>query len=117
MLQGAIMILVSLAAVASMCAWKLHSRHTDSASKFTPEQREVLSQLRSAQAQLAQTKADIERMLSEARSATPSTVTPQTPDGIQWTVLFDGNVHTLAGPNGPVLWGLCPDGTVRWKMP
>ena len=92
---------------------KLHGIHSNPESKFTPEQREVLDELRSAQAQLDQTKADIADMLAKASLAAANIDT----NGlrVQWVDIQVGDQSIVLCNGKPVLWGFRDDGVVLWK--
>ena len=94
---------------------KLHGIHSNPESKFTPEQREVLDELRSAQAQLDQTKADIADMIDKAKVASANIDTNNL--RVQWIEINVGRGPLITGGDNykGLLWGFRDDGVVLWK--
>lgn len=120
---GGVMILAILA-IGIKVSWRDKSPE----SKFTPEQKAVLSALRTARAEAEQTRAQLEKTKQEIndmlngfrQAAIAKGVNPDVPTS--WLDLHANGQPIVTAPNAQgqqvsVHWGFRDDGLVVWKRP
>lgn len=110
-----VLAFVATAAIAVCCVVIGIRHHPSTESSLTVEEQRLLNKIQDAQAQLDQTKSDIQEMLSDAKAAAVSINTNNV--NIQWVVIaVNGQPllqNTTTGKG--IEWGFRDDGAVIWK--